>query len=251
MSSPDQNPDPKDAGASPGASTLPECASFEGFLSSYSQPEYLAAAFGLTGPRLRHNYCLSPDTNIVALIQRDGYRRPFFRTVRWRGDSDSHDSARYGRHVRACPVHRRCLVPLDGFFIKGGDSGQWHCIRPVSPASIFVVAAILDPHYEVKGDPDNHPIVLMTMPAPPLMPGMEQTYIPLALYPPVWKRWIEPGKLTKDDVEEVARSCEKVRMTLQTVGSDCHQYKPDGVRSATPEEESGARYWGMEAQWMP
>ncbi len=148
-------------------------------------------------------------------MQEDGADEAFFRTVEWCTRSGSYDNSRYGRYARRQFMHRRCLLSLDGFLVWRRDPKQRYYLRPESPDTAFVVAAILDPDYKVENDSSEHRVALLTMPAPPLMQVVDQTCLPMVLPPSAWKRWIEPGKLTKGDVEKMARSSAQVRMTLQ------------------------------------
>lgn len=250
--SPDWNPSPKDEVKQeeapmprpprPRARSVrrsrPAAEWFEGDLSSYSPPDYLAAHFNLAAPTVATNYRVDPnDGKIEALMQRDGEYKARFRPVRWTSESDLYNGKCYGSYVRRHPIHRRCLVPLDGFFVVGEEPLKWYYIRPTLEKSVFALAAILDPQY--KGGPSNHPVILMTIPAPPTMPRIRCGRIPMALPVSAWKRWIEPGKLTKEEVEEMARSCERVKMELRPVGST--RYARDDVRHILSVEEIQAR----------
>ncbi len=220
--------------------------SFKGFLSAYSRPEYLGAAFRCNAPNVERHYCLHPNTLTAALMQRDEASGPLFRPVQWLGDSDSYDGARYGRFVRARTIHRRCLVPLDGFFVWRSDPAQCYYLRPEATDAVFAVAAILDPHHPAKGVPGSHPVILLTVPAPQMMQGMTQQRLPMSLSFTVWARWIKPGELAKNEVEAMARSCDKVRMALQPVGANFSKYKSDDIRCILAEDEIRDRRLKME-----
>ncbi len=229
-------------------------APFGGCLSVYSPPEQLASAFGLKAPNITANYRLRRETKIMALMQRDEACEPFFQPVWWMGDSGLYDGKCYGRHVlRKRPVYRRCLIPMDGFFVWEADAlyipveqVQRYCLRPESPDTLFAVAALQDPSYSLEDGSCSPTVVLLTIPAPPLMQGKEQDCLPMALPQSEWKRWLEPGPLTKDDVEAMARSCANVRMQFRPVGEYFHQYQSNDERCILSEEEILTRGWKVE-----
>lgn len=130
---------------------------------------------------------------------------------------------------RAAFRHRRCLVPMDGFYewTRHPDGGRQPWFLRVAGGGPFAVAGLWE-HWSGSGGEEIHSCTLLTTAANAAVAPIHDR-MPLIVEPRAYDRWMDT-EVGADDLAALCRSPERLRIELQPVDR-----RVNSVRNDDPE----------------
>lgn len=200
------------------------------------------AILGFDCEAVRPGWNIAPARKILALLGSDGGRElaglSWGFVPRWARDLDGPkpinaraDTVFAKPMFRDAIRHRRCLIPVDGFYEwrRDGSRKQPYYFR-MADGVPFTLAGIWDTWAgRAAGDEGYtlHSCAILTTAANPLMAPVHDR-MPVIVLPEDEERWLARGLTRADQIEGLLRPLEAARMVAYAVGPDVNKAANDG-----------------------